>query len=128
MEEFNMTVENKLVAEKRDMSIYHHTGRSTHIISYNSSITLPLRTIEKDDYLHISPVSGPGNLWRDCLIDIPSWADFTFSSEGKITFTHSGDRMILKIPPGPPSWQLRITRPTGPPAAPLQPPAHVTIS
>jgi hypothetical protein len=27
-------------------------------------------------------------------------------------FTHHGDRSLLKIPPGSPTWQLKLTRPT----------------
>jgi hypothetical protein len=111
----SITVENKLINEKRDINVYHHSTRSAHIISYNSSITLPLRTVGEDDYLHISVVSGPGNLWKDCLIGLPSWANFEFATEAKITLTHSNDtkRTLLKIPPGPPTWQLKMTRPNG---------------
>ncbi len=110
---FDITVENKLITEKRDINIYHHATRSAHIISHNSSITVPLAAVKEGDYLHISLVSGPGNLWSDCLIDLPTRTDFEFTSEGKLTFTHSGDRSLLKIPPGPPTWQLKIKRPPG---------------
>jgi hypothetical protein len=106
-----ITVENKLKKEKRDLNVYHQSTRSAHIISHNSSITLPLRTVEEDDFLHISLIRGPGNLWKSCLIDLPSWSDFEFSLEGKVTLTHSGDRTLLKIPPGPPKWELKMTRP-----------------
>jgi hypothetical protein len=109
----DITVENKLVKDKRGINVYHHSTRSAHLISHNSSITLPLGDVGKDDYLHISLVSGPGNLWKDCVINLPSWADFEFSSEGKMTLTHRGYRTILTIPPGPPTWQLKITRPNG---------------
>jgi hypothetical protein len=110
----DIKVENKLVKDKRGINVYHHSSRSAHLISHNSSITLPLGTVGSDDYLHISLVSGPGNLWKDCVINVPSWADFEFLSEGKMTLTHRGDRTILTIPPGPPTWQLKITRPNGP--------------
>lgn len=110
-EKFDITVENKLIKEKRDIQVYHQSTRSAHIISRSSSITLPLRTIEEDDYLYISIVRGPGNLWKDCLINLPSWADFEFSLEGKVAITHSANRTLLKVPPGPPTWQLKMTRP-----------------
>ncbi len=112
-EEINITitVQNKLKKEKRDLNVYHQSTRSAHIISHNSSITLPLRTVEEDDFLHISVVTGPGHLRQNCLIELPAWANFEFSSEGKVTLTHSGDRTSLKIPPGPPKWELKITRP-----------------
>lgn len=109
-EEVYLKIENKLRIEKRDINIYHHATRSAHIVSHNSSISLPLATTEEGDYLHISLVSGPGDLWSDCLIALPVWGDFEFTSEGKLTLTHSRDRVLLKIPPGPPTWQLKIKR------------------
>ena len=109
--EFDITVENKLIREKRDINVYHQSTRSAHIISRSSSITLPLRTIVEDDYLYISVVRGPGNLWKESVINLPSWADFEFSLEGKVVITHSGNRTLLKVPPGPPTWQLKMTRP-----------------
>ena len=92
------------------MNIYHHSTRSAHMISHDSSVTLPLRPDTEDDYLHISIVSGPGHLESRCLVNLPSWVDFEFSSEGDLTVAHSGDRTLLKIPPGPPRWQLKMTR------------------
>jgi len=112
MGEIEITVINKLTAEKRDLNVYHHSNRSAYMISHNSSITLPLKSSAEGDYLHLSIVSGPGNLEKDCLIDIPSWADFKYFSQGNLTVTHAGDgnRTFLEIPPGPPLWQLKITR------------------
>ena len=124
-EEVEMKVENQLITEKRDLNIYHHATRSAHIISPGSSTTIGLRGVEEDDYLHISVVSGPGNLWKHCLIDLPSWADFEFSSEGKVAFTHKGERTLIDIPPGPPKWELKMTRPNGTPIPPS--PGHITI-
>ena len=109
MREVNITVENKLVMEERDMNVYHHSTRSAHLISYNSSITLPLKPIIEDDYLHISIVSGPGPLAGNCTVDLPSWTNFEFSPGGDVFVTHSGSRTLLKIPPGLPNWQLRMT-------------------
>ncbi len=107
--EINITIENKLVMEKRDMNVYHHSTRSAHLISHASSITLPLKSDIEDDYLHISVVSGPGRLEGNCVVNLPSWVDFELSSAGDATTAHSGDRTLLKIPPGLPKWQLRIT-------------------
>jgi hypothetical protein len=108
--EINVTIENKLTLEKRDMNVYHHSTRSAHLISHNNSITLPLRPSLEDDYLHISVVSGPGHLINKSILNLPAWADFEFSSEGKIILVHTDDRTLLKIPPGPSTWQLRMTR------------------
>ncbi|MCP5052026.1 MAG: hypothetical protein GY940_32960 [bacterium] len=110
---FDIKVENKLGKDKRGINIYHHSTRGAHIISHNSSISIPLRGNGEADYLHISVVRGPGHLWKHCWVHLPSWADFEFTSEGTVTLTHSGDRTLLKIPPGPPTWQLKMTRPGG---------------
>ncbi len=111
-QEFDITVENQLIEEKRYINVYHRSTRSAHIISYNSSITLPMGTLEENDYLYISATRSNGNLWKACSIDVPSWADFEFSSEGKVTITHcnDADRLIFKVPPGPPTWQLKMTQ------------------
>jgi hypothetical protein len=122
--EINITVENKLVMEKRDMNVYHHSTRSAHMISHNSIITLPLRPVIEDDYLHVSIVSGPGHLENNSVVSLPSWMDFEFSPGGNVTVIHSGDRTILKIPPGPPVWQLKMTRSS---SISDQPPDRVTI-
>ncbi len=108
-----ITVENKLVTEKRAINVYHHATQGVHIISHRGSITLPLKSAETDDYLHVSALRGPGRLWSNCILDVPSWIDFEFEPEGKVTVTvtHKGNRTLLKIPPGLPTWQLKITRP-----------------
>ena len=108
----NLTIENKLLLAKRDMSVYHHSTRSAHMISHDSAYTFLLKSVTEDDYIHISLVSGAGSLENKSMVDLPSWADYEFSSIDKITISHSGSRTLLKIPPGLPTWQLRITRPT----------------
>lgn len=95
------------------------------MISHGNSISIPLGTVEDGDYLHLSIVSGPGSMEKDCWIDIPSWCDFTVSGLGNGGLTHSGKRTLLKIPPGPPVWQLKTTRPVG--LLNVQTPAHLTI-
>jgi hypothetical protein len=125
MDEIEITIINKLTAEKRDLNVYHHSTRSAYMISHNSSIVVPLRTAAEGDYLHISIVSGPGNLEKDCLIDLPSWVDFKFYSQGNLTVTHTRGGTLLEIPSGPPAWQLKITRPTD--LLPAIAPDQVTI-
>lgn len=83
------------------------------MISYNSSVTLPLKSVVEDDYLHISIVSGPGRLKNRSIVNLPSWIDFDISSADDVSVTHTGDRILLKIPPGLPRWQLRMTRSSG---------------
>ena len=123
--EINITIENKLVLEERDMNVYHHSTGSAHMISHDSSITLPLKTVIEDDYLHISIVSGPGHLQSKSVVNLPSWVDFEFSSKGDVSVAHSGDRTLLKIPPGPPIWQLKMT--CSPSSLINQPLDHVTF-
>ena len=106
----SVTIENKLVMEKRDMNVYHHSTRSAHLISHNNAVTLPLRVSLDDDFLHISVVSGPGHLTNKSILNLPAWADFEFSTQGNIVVSHTGERTLLKIPPGPSTWQLRMTR------------------
>lgn len=110
MKEINITIENKLVIEKRDMNVYHHASRSAHMISHNSCIALPLRSTEGNDYLYISIVSGPGCMEHQSVVNLPSWLNFEFLSEGKLMVQHSDERTLLRIPPGLPGWQLKLTR------------------
>lgn len=113
LEEINITIRNKMIKEKRDLNAYHHAKRSAYFISHCNSVAIPLGTKEDGDYLHISIVSGPGKLEKECLLNLPSWCDFSISSIGNGEITHAGNRTLVKIPPGPPSWQLTITRPSG---------------
>ena len=108
----NITIENKLITAKRDMNVYHHAGKTAHMISYNSSVTLPLSPVIGSDYLYVSIVSGPGNLETQSLVNLPSWIDFEFLSDGKLAVSHSYERIFLKIPPGIPGWQLKLTYPS----------------
>ena len=113
-EGIDMIVRNQLMAEKRDLNVYHHATRSAYMISHGNSITISLGASEDGDYLHLSIASGPGSMEKDCWINLPSWCDFTVFGLGNGDFTHSGDRTLLRIPPGPPVWQLKITRPISP--------------
>jgi hypothetical protein len=110
----DISVENRLRAEQRDLHVYHHSSRSAHIISRSSSIVLPLTMAGRVDYLYISPGRGGGRVWKQCWVRLPSWLDFELSSERGITVIHSGGQTLLKIPAGRSAWQLKITRPADP--------------
>jgi hypothetical protein len=112
-EGIEITVRNNLITERRDLNVYHHSTRSAYMISHGNSITIPMGTVEDGDYLYLSIVSGPGSMEKDCWIEIPTWCDFNVSGLGNGDLTHSGNQTLLKIPPGPPVWQLKITRPYG---------------
>ncbi len=107
----NITVENKLITERRAVSVYHHATRGVHLISHNSSVMLPLKPVAEEDYLHISVTRGPGRLECDCVLDLPYELNFEFAGEGKVLITHNEGRVLVKIPAGPPVWQLKLTRP-----------------
>jgi hypothetical protein len=110
-EEIEMEVRNSLFNEKRDLNVYHHSPRGAYMISYGNSIKVPLATKESGDYVHLSVVSGPGSLEKESWLDLPSWCDFSISGLGNGDFSHSGGRTLVRIPPGPPVWQVKITRP-----------------
>lgn len=111
IKENKITVENKLIAERRDINIYHHSSRSAHLISYDRSIKIPLKADIEEDYLHISVVSGPGSLKNKSVVNLPSWANFEFFLDGKVSISHANNRILVVIPPGLPEWQLRVKRP-----------------
>lgn len=106
----NITVENKLIVEKRTVSVYHHASRGAHLISHNGSVILPLKPEADEDYLHISVPRGPGRLRSDCVLELPPGLDFEFEGEGKVVITYKRGRVFIKIPAGPPVWQLKLTR------------------
>ena len=110
MKGIEVIVENKLVMEKRDLNVYHHATRSAHMISHGSSVTFPLMSALDDDYLHVSVVAGPGKLEQSCIVRVPSWVDFRLSSAGDATISRTDDWTCLTIPPGPPTWELKMTR------------------
>lgn len=108
--EIKITIENRFIKEKRDMNVYHHSSKSAHMICHNSSVTLPLKQVAEDDYLYITIVSGPGQLKNKSVVNLPLWVDFEFLSDGQLAVIHSGERILLKIQPGLPGWQLKLTR------------------
>jgi hypothetical protein len=104
-------IKNELRIEKREMNIYHHFARGSHLISHNSSISIDLYSVLYDDYLFISLVSGPGKLEHQHTVDLPSWINYELNSEGKLTARHIENRTLLIIPPGLPEWKIKLTRP-----------------
>ena len=111
MKKINITIENKLIIEKRGMNVYHHSTKGVHLIDYNRSVTVPLQSVIKNDYLYISLVCGPGKLERQNVVDMPAWMNYEFLSEGKFSAIHQDDRIILTVPAGLPEWKLKLTRP-----------------
>ncbi|MCP4147443.1 MAG: hypothetical protein GY757_06805 [bacterium] len=67
-----ITVENKLNLEKRDLNIYHCFKKRSYIISFGSSTKIALASTAENEYLHISAVRGPGDLKSNLFIDLPA--------------------------------------------------------
>lgn len=109
MKEIIISIENNLVIEKRDLNVYHHASRGAHLIGWKSFISLPLRSVESNDYLYFSIVGGPGAMIMKCLVNLPAWLSFEFISEGKLTVHHSEGRILLHIPSGLTGWQMKLT-------------------
>lgn len=103
--------ENNLLIEKRDMNVYHRGSRGTHFISHGSSVEIPLRTVDEEDYINLSVAVGPGFMERSSIVDLPSWLDYEFRSERQFSSSRSGDRILLKISAGLPEWKLKLTLP-----------------
>ncbi len=103
-----MTIQNNFSTEPRTLNVYHHAAGSAHMISHNSSVTLPLHSLSQGDYLYIAVVGGPGPLRNPSVIDIPAWADFELIPGGELTLVHHCRRILLNIPPGQPNWQLKL--------------------
>lgn len=110
LKEIKLIIENKLVLEKRDLNVYCHAARSSHIISFNSSITLPLKSYEENDYLYLSPISGPGDTKNGCTVSLPFWIDFEFYNlSTNITLSRLQNILLLHLPPGFSGWELKLT-------------------
>lgn len=111
LKDVEITIENRLAMEKRHLNVHHSTIRS-HVVSFNNSETISLAPVSQDDYILVSAHPGRrDSVWQDCLINLPAWVDFEFLTEGKVTLIHSGNRILVRKPSGPPTWHLRLTRP-----------------
>jgi len=102
----NFTVRNNLKLEKREINVYHHSSRTSHIISYNQALSHDLKLVDENDYLHVSVVRGPGRLKNPCIVELPSFMNFRFKAAGEVSLHHSNRSIHLHIPPGPPVWEL----------------------
>lgn len=101
--------ENNLVAENRNINVYHGDSRGTHFLGLGGSVKVPLRTVKEKDFINLSVAVGPGYMERRNVIDLPSWLNYEFLSEGKFAAVHSENRTLLKIPAGFPEWKLKLT-------------------
>jgi len=110
-QKYTITIQNKLRQEKRDINVYSRACGAAGIIGYGGSSKSELHLSDPEDFLHISPVKGPGNLVHDCMIDIPAWLQFQFSGSSHINLSSTGGKACLSISPGPPDWELKICAP-----------------
>jgi hypothetical protein len=105
----DILIENNLVVEKRDLNVYHRADRGVHLIGSGSSCLLSLRTFHTQDYITLSVAIGPGYMERKNVIDLPSWLNYEFLSEGRFAVRHSGNRTFLAFPAGLPEWKLKLS-------------------
>jgi len=125
--EVEITVRNRFLKDRRDIHVYHYSDSSSHIISANSSLTRRIDSIGANDYLHISVSSGPGHLKNYCILDLPAFLDFRFLLNGEVVLIHSDDRTLIRIPPGPPLWELKMSIPKRSPFNTLSNGGQITI-
>lgn len=104
-----IVISNKLEKEKRDLTMYINTVKESHLVSANSSRIWRAKPGAADDFLHIAVAPGPGQLKSTWILDIPSYLNVKFRSSGEFVLFHSEERTELRIPPGPPDWQIRLT-------------------
>jgi len=110
-EQLHMSIINKLSKEKRDISLYHHRDKSAYIVSHNSKVEISMSAQEEGDFLHLSIVSGPGNMNLPCRISFPPWCNYSISGLGNGDVCRSSNETLITIPPGSPVWQLKLTLP-----------------
>ena len=108
-EKTDIIFENNLLIEKRDLNVYHRKSKGVHFISRGSSVSVPLHAASENDFINLSVAVGPGYMERQNIVDLPSWLNYEFQSEGKFAAIRTGDRTLLKIPAGLPEWKLKLT-------------------
>ncbi len=108
-QQIEITVMNRLLSEKRSLNGYIHAGKSAYIISPGNGKTVRLSSHRSGDYLHLSIAGSPGDFAEDCWINLPSQLNFSLSNMGNAAVVQTGRRTLIKIPPGPLLWQLKIS-------------------
>lgn len=107
-----VTIRNKLLKDRRDIHVYHHSTRGAHIISRGHSLDIALLDKDSGDYVHISAGGAGGRPGHDCRITIPRELDLEFSSQGDFTLNHPPEKdrnnTRLILPPGTAKWELTL--------------------
>lgn len=127
-----ISVCNKLFRERKDVHVYHHFTRGTHIISQGHSVEFPLLGKDQGDYFHIGIHRGSSITSGSCRVIIPIPLDLECSSLSDIIISHfkDGDTINTKLvlPPGSPEWEMTLTwqvKKNNKPSSALQP--HYTV-
>ena len=120
---FSIDVENKFRKGRRGIIVYDSSEKQDWILPWKNNgqgtklkkFMLPADSGKDDDYLNIAVAPGGGKLGRSKIV-LPANIPFTFIPGGidSITIIPSGDRVYIKIPEGPPTWQLKIMKPSEP--------------
>lgn len=107
----DIIIENNLVEEKRGLNVYHRQDRSIHLIGCGNAYTVSLIPLDGNDYIHLSVAVGSGIMEQHNVIDLPSWLNYEFLSEGRFAVRHDSGRTCLNIPAGLPEWKLKLSLP-----------------
>ncbi len=109
------TVENKLFKAKRQLCVYRYRSQEADIISYGTQIRLELDSNgnSAEDYIHLSPVAGPGALCYETVIHIPLFFNIDITTEGQANLQRLDEYTVIRIPPGDALWKVKISLPAG---------------
>lgn len=81
LDPIKILLQNRLTFEKRDIYIYHHKSKGSHLISHGNAVSIQLQSVLEGDCITLSIVAGPGNLERKNIVELPEWMKYEFLSE-----------------------------------------------
>ena len=123
-------IENQLKFEKREIKVSHHSTAKDITLDYEVSTSNKFGLLpEGGDHL-LMEIVGAEALSRNCWVRLPRKGNVMFIPEENqsIEYVNTDDGIFMKIPPGPPTWKLKFSRPAwlSIPGKPIE--DNVTIS
>lgn len=115
-------VENNFKKGKRGIIVHNSSQKQDWIVPWKKNGQEDTKQefdfpANNDDYLVIAVTPGAGDL-KWCKAELPTALPFIFTPGGMekigILTSSDGERTTLRIPPGPPTWQLKIKNPFKP--------------
>jgi hypothetical protein len=123
-------IENLLKFEKREIKVSHHSAAKEVTLGYEVSTSNNFGLLPAGGDHLLVEIVGAGALNRNCWVKLPKKGNVMFIPEENqyIECINTNEDIFMKIPPGPPTWKLKITRPSGlsVPGKPIE--DNVTIS